>query len=185
MTRTARTYPSDINQTSITSADLVLGTDGGGTQYIHSQSFLLTTAFPLASISWNVSSILGTPTGVVTARIVTDSGGSPSSILTNKNAIATFTPSVGWNVVPFTPFVLPAGTYWIKLTCDVQGLSTYWVLNRAGNVYADGQLKYSTNAGSTWNTYSGNDWAFKVTQGISARTTAGARSTASARNVVN
>ena len=64
------------------------------------------------------------PTGDLTLRIETDDTSLPSDILVHANATGVLpfasisTPA--WNKADFTPFTLPAGTYWLVISIPIQ-----------------------------------------------------------------
>ena len=185
MARTTRQYASDINQTSISAADGVVG-DSGNIEYRHAQSFTLTIGTRIGSVSWHLNTTTGTPAGQMSARIESNSNGVPSGNLAHPNATSSVTPSGSFVYIThsYTPFTLPAGVYWIVLGCDNQALNNNWVLSRAGDVYAGGEDRYKADAGA-WTSQGGIDLAFKVTMaGTPTRTSASTRNVASARNLV-
>lgn len=162
-------YPSsDQNTLSAKVAQLLsdgtywIGTYAGTAGY-SAQSFTLDRPTLIMGVAWEWDDIVGSPTGNMHCKIQTDDGDKPSGTLADANATKDFT-IVGnqWNDVEFdTPFILPAGLYWIVMQDDGQENGNYWKYKKeGGNVYGDG--KASEYYSGSWHTYSNIDVTFKV-----------------------
>jgi hypothetical protein len=128
--------------------------DSGGVDYRHGMKFTIAGDIVCTSVSTYISSKTGTPTGDMTFRIETNSGANkPSGTLAHANATgaipnASLT-TAAWNKVNFTPFTLPAGTYWLCISIPNQANNNYWGTSR-DNAGGTGQEAYSTDGGTTW-----------------------------------
>lgn len=142
----------------------------------------LAQSFQLDADSWVKSAQLylrktGSPTGTLTLRIETDSGGSPSGTLAHANATTTLAESsLETTAYAFEQFVFSTGfyldastTYWLVLSTTRSGSGTNFVLwgaDATSPTYADGQMKYY--ASSAWSAES-KDALFKVETQLDSR----------------
>lgn len=137
--------------------------DYGGIEYRSRQSFTLdddTSALTKIKVTFTANT--GSPTGNVTFRIETNTGGDEASgTLVHANATSTFaiTPSAE-NTVDYTDFSLVAGTYWIVLNCDNQDNAFFGVSYNATGAYTGGDRAYT--ADGAWIDVAGQDLTFKV-----------------------
>ncbi len=110
---------------------------------------------------------IGTP-GNITVEIRSDNSGSPSaSVLATQTISASdvLSSAMGWVACNFaSPAGLTASTtYWIVVyAASVSSSSAYWIRTRPGDLYAAGELKYSTDSGANYSAYSGEDILFKT-----------------------
>lgn len=112
---------------------------------------------------WILLKKTGSP-GTLTAKIETDNAGSPSgtaltnSTITNTGSLIT-DGGTAWTYFYYTtnfPSGTAGTTYWLTLTaagCD--GSNYYTWLGSINSVYSDGQMKFSTDSGTTYNTITG------------------------------
>jgi hypothetical protein len=131
-----------------------------------SQSFIAGFTGGLGRIKLNVYKI-GNP-GSITVEIRPDSGGSPhaSTVL----ATQTYTGSVlsdqfGWISINFASAasLTSTSTYWIVISAaGVDSSNMYMIRSRAGNVYANGTMKYSTNSGTGYTEFTNEDILFQT-----------------------
>lgn len=120
---------------------------------------------------------LGSPTGIITARIVKDSAGQPSTSVSDIIAysapkIVATDLSAGDNTVVITfSAVLPAGTYWLVLDTDATYQASYsagvnevrWRGDNSAPAYAGAYSKFN---GTTWSAIATKKAVFKV-EGVS------------------
>jgi hypothetical protein len=144
--------------------------DSAGTEYAAAQSFKIGAAANIKSIQLSLKKQTGTP-GNITVRIETNNAGDPSGTLVNANATATIpaftTTTYSWKTVNFTEsFTLSAATtYWIvvKIAAGANDNSYLWESDNSSATYADGQVNYSSDGGSSWTTdYATYDTYFRV-----------------------
>lgn len=151
--------------------DRLLG-DWDGNEYDAAQGFQLSLAKEITSIEFNIRAWDGSPTGAISVRIETDSGGKPSGTLAHANASGSVvSPTTEWNVCTFaSSFELQGSTqYHIVLDAPDQANNVRWQLrcasSNANNPYADGMYHYRVNVGS-WTAYGSEptyyDLYFKV-----------------------
>jgi len=143
--------------------------DVSNTEYRWAQSFTLASEKVIEGVSLLFGTKSGSPTGQVTYRIETDSGGVPSGTLAHASAIKAFTPTISaWNYESFaSSFILPAGTYWLVALCDNQATGVYWYIRDAdADEYAGGMFARSTDGGSSWTAYPAYDLTFRIYEEI-------------------
>jgi hypothetical protein len=120
-----------------------------GTHYREAQSFQV-TAGQLSQITTGFGATTGSPTGVVTWRIHSDSAGIPGTVLQS----GTFTPTASSNnVISVTNgvFLSAATTYWLSYEAAAQSSGNYWTTQRNdAGAYANGQFKWDTSATPTF-----------------------------------
>lgn len=123
--------------------------DSGGNDYWEVTKFTTSSAIICPAASIYLEGVVGSPTGDLTLRIETDVGDEPSGTLAHANATGTTTPSQpAWNKCSFTPFNLPAGTYWLVAYIPDQATDNYWQLTRDDN--GVGVMGYSVDHGANW-----------------------------------
>ena len=121
------------------------------------QSFQLSAGDVVEYITLYLKKV-GSPTGTLTLRIETDSGGSPSGTLVSPHATATMSESAlstGYTSETFT-FAETFGidgstTYWLVLTTDSSASlvnAAVWGTDRSNPNYVNGTLKVKN--GGTW-----------------------------------
>jgi hypothetical protein len=128
------------------------------------QSFVTGFTGNLGRIKLNVKKF-GAP-GNLTAYIYSDSAGVPDSLLaTQEHTGSILSGQFGWISINFnTPASLTdETTYWIVLAASgVDSSNGYLIRSRTGNVYTNGTLKYSTNSGTDYTEYTGEDILFQT-----------------------
>lgn len=120
------------------------------------QSFQLGSAGTLAQVTLHLRKV-GSPTGVMTLRIETDSAGSPSGTLISASAVATVdesSVSATWGDITFDiKGNIPLSgstTYWLVLTTSRAADDDYilWAKDGSSPGYASGEMK-ADNSGYT------------------------------------
>jgi hypothetical protein len=128
------------------------------------QSFVAGFTGNLGRIKLNVKKF-GAP-GNLTAYIYSNSAGVPDSLLaTQEYTGSILSDQFGWISINFnTPASLTDGTtYWIVLAASgVDSSNGYLIRSRTGNIYTNGTLKYSTNSGTDYTEYTGEDILFQT-----------------------
>jgi len=138
-----------------------------GTTYIQAQSFTVSSGFSCDGVSVFARVNIGSPTGNITFRIETDSGGNPSGTLVHANATGTINISdwveLSWNRCDFSSFTLNPGTYWLVVSLGSQSSNNYitWKGDADGG-YDGGVSKKSTDGGSSWVDNTGWDMLFQI-----------------------
>lgn len=136
--------------------------DDSNEEYRRAWNFVLTESTLITRVDQYLNANIGTPTGQLTIKIETNNNNIPSGTLANANAVKAITTTASaWNNWVFAvPFVLSAGTYWVRFYCDDQGTSNSFRLAVQENGTTNGA--YSNNGGSTWAPHSGKWYTSKV-----------------------
>jgi len=126
--------------------------------HYQAQSFVYSYDIVINSISLYVGNAAGT-----IVRVETDNGNKPSGVLVHANAATTGGGSSdGWYTFTFSNFKLLRNTkYWIVVQMPKSPASKGRVFYNSAGGFADGQLAYTTDGGSTWNT-TAYDITFKI-----------------------
>ncbi|KKQ08632.1 MAG: hypothetical protein US21_C0012G0013 [Candidatus Nomurabacteria bacterium GW2011_GWB1_36_6] len=150
------------NGTGVPPIDITFGNSNATQDF--AQSFQVSETGVLNKVSLYLKKV-STPSNI-TARIVSDSNGSPSGTTLASATISTSTVSTnyGWIDVPFSSHIQLSSstTYWLVL--DVTTSSTkYYKIGANNNGYANGISK-TGGFGGTWNniTPAGSDGFFNV-----------------------
>lgn len=128
------------------------------------QSFQLSTTSPINKIEFNIKKT-GSPSNA-TVKIVTDSSGSPGTIVLDSATLTAslVTTNFGWVTATFTTNVLltEGTTYWVVVDNGSQSSSNYYTIS-ANTSYANG-LGKTGQLNGTWNNTSpvGLDGYFKI-----------------------
>lgn len=150
------------NGTGIPPYDVVFG-DTSDTQDI-TQSFQVSTESPLNKIELYIKKY-GAPSNA-TVKIVTDSNGSPGTIILASGTLvaSTVTTSYGWTNVTFdsAPLLETGVTYWLVVDGGTSS-KKYYIIGATSNEYSGGVGKIG-QFGGTWNntTPSGLDYYFSI-----------------------
>jgi hypothetical protein len=141
------------NTPDTTSSYFYLGNPLGTSITKVAQAFTWVTNFYdiISEIRIFTDATLGTPSGSVTVRIETDSGGSPSGTLVDANATATVDLTAPGSVIATFPAditVVDATTYHIVLVCSAQSAGNAFAINTKSGGYSSGSIKYWN--GSAW-----------------------------------
>jgi len=155
--------PESIVYHNVLGSFSVLG-DIGGTEYRLAQSFILGGGTPVDSVFLRFLSNVGSPSGQVTAKIETMSGGVPSGTLAHANLTKAFTPVEDtWQKVTFdNPGKISAGTYWLRLDCSNQANSNYWKWSQQNIVNPTGMSGATQTNGGSWTLANGAYFNFKI-----------------------
>ena len=126
----------------------------GGTEYWSTGKIVLAADIICSSVSVSLAANIGSPAGDLTFRLETDDTEKPSGTLAHANAtyaLASPTASA-WNKIPFSSFVLPAGTYWLVISAPAQVNNTRytWDVKSSGGNGGTGRRGYSGDAGANW-----------------------------------
>lgn len=123
----------------------------------------------ITSVEFYLTRSIGT-TGDYTVSICESSGGTPATVLwsdtTAISDIATI-PSESWESFSCSVSVTPGQTYFLMTQveedqpCAMECDRVDWLLN-SSNTYSDGVCYQSSDNGSNWNTYSYQDFCFRV-----------------------
>jgi hypothetical protein len=144
---------TDINGTADVSK---LGNDGG-TVYWLAQSFQIGEG-RLSTIKVLFGASTGSPSGDCTWEIQSDSSGDPDGTALASGSI---TPTASTEVtvnIDDGARLQGSTTYWLVLKPPSLTSGNYYTVQRSGSsVYANGQLEYSTNSGSSWTALSSYD----------------------------
>ena len=129
-----------VSQTGNDGSDQLGGI--AGVQLSLSQTFTTSSEGIMYAATMYINSVTGSPTGAITCRIETTSGGAPTGTLADANATVDVTPS-GTGSITFTfpsSFTLAAGQYAIVISAASQSNNNYWNMAvKSGNPYAGGQ----------------------------------------------
>lgn len=95
---------------------------GGGTSK-GANYFVLAGNTIISKVKFTLAENTGSPTGTITCRIETNNAGLPSGTLADAGATKSITPTPSAeNTFTFdTPFLLPAGTYWVVWSGETFG----------------------------------------------------------------
>ena len=132
----------------------ILG-DTAGIDFWQGQRFTTAANITCTSASIYIADVAKTPFGDITFRIETSVDNKPSGTLIHANAtgIVAFADIVidGWNKADFTPFALPAGTYWLVVKLPDQARGEFYFM------YCDfdgvGWSAETQDHGETWDSY--------------------------------
>lgn len=145
------TGPTSATSIVATGVANVVGTSSG-TKYWQAQSFQVTAGkLTQIQISMSASSVVGDPVGNVIWQVCADSSGAPGTILASGNW--TPTPSaLNTIMVKNGPSLSASTTYWlVLLPTQPQSENVWWSWQTSTtSAYANGQLKYTTDGGTTW-----------------------------------
>jgi hypothetical protein len=132
------------------------------------QSFQLGSSTTIGAVKLYLKKV-GSPTGNLTAKIYSDSGGSPNALITDgtSDAVAASTLSTSYGLITFAfsapPSLTATTTYWIVFeTADSASGANYvvWGADASSPGYTDGEMKSQVSA--AWVTES-KDAIFEVT----------------------
>ncbi len=128
------------------------------------QSFISGFTGNLGRVKLNIKRF-GNP-GSLTVSIFSDSGGAPNVSLASQVVTETIlNDQFGWVSINFlSPASLTSTTtYWIVVSAaSVDSSNGYLIRSRSGNTYANGTMSYSTDSGSNYSDYSGEDLLFQT-----------------------
>jgi hypothetical protein len=137
--------------------------DGSGSEYENGMSFQVAAGW-LTQFTFDLNVNLGSPSGDITWRIETESGGLPSGTVLLTGTM-TPTPNAQNTVnIAAGELLLSASTsYWLTLSVAPQATNNYYDWKQdGGNPYANGYRAYRVNGGA-WNAISEYDLVFSVT----------------------
>ena len=124
----------------------------------HAQTFLTTSAYTVASVKIKVFRN-GGHTGTMTLSIRATSGSDPtgadltSGTLNIADISETSAPG-GWYEISVTPYTLSNATTYAIVVRDDTSDNTYWRVD-SGNGYANGEIRVSSDSGSSWGAWAG------------------------------
>lgn len=144
---------NQINDSPSTPTSLITFGNASSTQDA-AQSFQVSTTNLANNVQLYIRKV-STP-GNLTVRIVTDSGGNPSSTTMTSGSLSasSVTSSYGWVTVNFNsnPQLMAGTTYWLVLDGATNSSRYYqWAAN---NTYANGQAKTGPYSAGPWNSTS-------------------------------
>jgi hypothetical protein len=165
-----------VNQSQTTATTNGNMGDVAGVETRYAQTFAFSTAYQCPRVDVYLNAPNGSPTGNITCRIETTSGGLPTGTLISAGASITRAAATGWVSFDFNSALqfgvaIPITTvYAIVIVVDNQNNNVYfkWGRNAAGG-YAGGQACVSVDGGANWAADTGADMAFKVYMGGNMR----------------
>jgi len=150
--------------------------DVGGVETRYAQTFTFSTAYQCPRVDVYLNAANGSPTGNITCRIETTSGGVPTGTLISVGASITRAAATGWVSFDFNSVLqfgvaIPASTvYALVLVVDNQATDNYFKWGRiATGGYANGQACVSVDGGANWAADGSADMAFKIYRGGNMR----------------
>lgn len=125
--------------------------DISGTDYRVAQSFQV-TAGRLSQFRFTLSSNNGSPSGTMTWQIREDNSGNPTGTILASGTLTPTASSENTVNVSNGPRLAASTTYWLVLyaTNDQSSNVAWRWQNSASSIYANGEMRYSGDAGSSW-----------------------------------
>lgn len=140
--------------------------DNVNVEYRIAQSFTINGTQKITGVAALFETSVGSPSGSMTVKIVTNSGGAPSDTLADANLMTSIIPVANqWNTWYFSNAgTLTSGVYWARWYNDDQALDINWGFkDDTTQPYPHGTESYH---GGTWTTQA-RDLAFKIIEGTS------------------
>jgi|SRR5579883_879914 hypothetical protein len=130
------------------------------------QTFTASGNYSLGSVDVSILLLSGV-SGNVTVYLYAASGNLPTGgVLATSNSV----PYSSWNTSNYsvvnitfpTPYSLVSGTQYALVYRADQAYTNLRISLDSSNPYANGQASYSSNSGSSWTAYTGEDFYFQI-----------------------